>query len=145
MTLASLYYKMDVKVLESVQRRATKLISAFQDKSYEERLTLLKLPTLVYRRKRGDVIATRKLLENDLLSHVFSLSFPTTTRGHTKKLQAPRCIKQERQQFFSVRSVPLWNSLSEATVQSKTLDAFKKGVDQDWANAEWRLNWDVKS
>ena len=145
MTLASPYYKMDVKVLESVQRRATKLISAFQDKSYKERLTLLKLPTLVYRRKRGDVIATRKLLENDLLSHVFSLSFSTTTRGHTKKLQAPRCIKQERQQFFSVRSVPLWNSLSEATVQSKTLDAFKKGVDQDWANAEWRLNWDVKS
>ena len=145
MTLASPYYKMDVKVLESVQRRATKLISAFQDKSYKERLTLLKLPTLVYRRKRGDVIATRKLLENDLLSHVFSPSFSTTTRGHTKKLQAPRCIKQERQQFFSVRSVPLWNSLSKATQQSKTLDTFKKGVDQDWANAEWRLNWDVKS
>ena len=144
MTLASPHYKMDVKALESVQRWATKLIPALQDKSYEECLASLKLPTLVYWRKRGDAIATCKLLENNLSSQVFSSSLASTTRGHTKKLQVPHCHQHEHQQFFSVCAVPYWNSLSKATIQSQTIDAFKKGVDQDWANAECRLTWDAK-
>ena len=42
-----------------VQRRATKLIPGFEDLSYEERLTELKLSTMVYRRKRGEMIQER--------------------------------------------------------------------------------------
>ena len=58
MTLASLHYKMDVKVLKSVQMQATKLIPALQDKLCEECLVSLEFSTLVYQRKRGDAIAT---------------------------------------------------------------------------------------
>ena len=45
-----------IDAVENVQRRATKQISGFGNLSYEDRLKKLKLPTLVYRRMRGDMI-----------------------------------------------------------------------------------------
>ena len=45
------FYKMDKRKVESVQRRATKLMPELKDKTYEERLRYLKIPSLVYRRK----------------------------------------------------------------------------------------------
>ena len=47
---------MDVDKLERVQKRATKLIPELSKKSYSDRLKALKLPTLKYRRYRGDMI-----------------------------------------------------------------------------------------
>ena len=44
--------------MESVQRKATKLMPELKDKTYEERLMYLKIPSLVYRRKKGDYITT---------------------------------------------------------------------------------------
>ena len=43
-----------IKALEKVQMRATRLIYKLRNKSYEERLRILDLPTLKYRRLRGD-------------------------------------------------------------------------------------------
>ena len=55
-------YKMKhVVALENVQRRATKQIPGFKNMSYEDRLQKLKLPTLAYWRKRGDMIETYKI------------------------------------------------------------------------------------
>ena len=42
--------------IENVQRRATKQINRLKDLSYPERLKRLNLPTLAYRRIRGDMI-----------------------------------------------------------------------------------------
>ena len=53
-----------IKDLERVQMRATKLVSRLKKKCYKERLTVLKLPTLQYRRIRGDMIEVYKLLTN---------------------------------------------------------------------------------
>ena len=55
------YKKKHIIALENVQRRATKLILGFKDMTYENRLRRLKLPTLAYRRKRGDMIEAFKL------------------------------------------------------------------------------------
>ena len=43
-------YLGDINMLEKIQRRATKMIIAIKDLTYEERLKELKLPSLVYRR-----------------------------------------------------------------------------------------------
>ena len=43
-------------MIENIQRRATKLIPGLSDLSYEDRLHRLKLPSLSYRRSRGDMI-----------------------------------------------------------------------------------------
>ena len=42
--------------LERVQRRATKMLKQCKNLSYENRLKMLNLPTLTYRRFRGDMI-----------------------------------------------------------------------------------------
>jgi len=50
------FYTTDITKIENIQRKATKLIPTIQHLSYEDRLRLLKLPTLQYRRHRGDTV-----------------------------------------------------------------------------------------
>ena len=46
----------DVRAIERVQRRATKLVPALRNKSYYDRLVALNLPSLLYHRRRMDMI-----------------------------------------------------------------------------------------
>ena len=50
--------------IEDVQRRATNLISEIKNLSYPKRLRKLKLPTLSYRRIRGQMIEVYKIINN---------------------------------------------------------------------------------
>ena len=50
------------EMLESVQRRATKMIPQLKSLDYAERLKLLKLPSLYYRRARGDIFLEKNKL-----------------------------------------------------------------------------------
>ena len=50
----------DIKEIEKIQKRATKLII----KLYRDRLYHLNLPTLKYRRLRGDMIEVYKIIHN---------------------------------------------------------------------------------
>ena len=52
------FYKEDIKAIEKVQRRATKMVPALKDMSYNQRLHELELPSLAHRRMRGDMIYT---------------------------------------------------------------------------------------
>ena len=72
MSLAAPFFKKDKKLLEDVQRRATKMVSNMIQFPYEERLRRLKLPTLTYRRKRGDIILTKKILSKNTLPGLFT-------------------------------------------------------------------------
>ena len=56
------FLKKDIKLIESVQRRFTKIIPECREKLYAERLKLLSLPSLIYRRKRSDMIQVYKIL-----------------------------------------------------------------------------------
>ena len=50
------HYVADQQAIEGVQRRTTKLISSISHCPYRERLRILNLPSLNYRRLRGDMI-----------------------------------------------------------------------------------------
>ena len=54
--------KRDLRILENVQRRATKLIPRLKCQEYCDRLKALKLPSLYYRRARRDIIEVYKYL-----------------------------------------------------------------------------------
>ena len=51
-------------MIENVQRRATKQLPGFKELSYSERLKKVKLPTLSFRRVRGDMIELYKNLND---------------------------------------------------------------------------------
>ena len=53
-----------IEKLEKVQKGATKLIISIKYLKYEERLHYLKLPTLKFRRVRGDMIEVYKFFNN---------------------------------------------------------------------------------
>ena len=50
------YNKDMINIIENVQQRATRQVEGFRSKTYIERLEDMKLPTLKYRRYRGDII-----------------------------------------------------------------------------------------
>ena len=57
-------YKKDALLLENVQRRATRLVTKLKKLDYEKRLEEMDLPSLAYRRLRGDLIEAYKQLNN---------------------------------------------------------------------------------
>ena len=63
-TPQSLCKQGDIKELEKIQKRATKLVINFKKIPYKDRLMHLKLPTLKYRRLRGDMIEVFKIMPN---------------------------------------------------------------------------------
>ena len=78
-----------------VQKRATKMLPGLRKMPYRERLKELELPTLIYRRSRGD-IETYKLLSWKYDSQValklpLYLSDDHHTRGNSRKLLVQRC------------------------------------------------------
>ena len=58
------YKQGDIKELEKVQKRATKLVLNLNKIPYKDRLMHLKLPTLKYRRLRGDRTEVFKITHN---------------------------------------------------------------------------------
>jgi len=56
------YKKCYIDKLEKVQKRCKKMIPKLRKMHYPDRLKQLNLPTLTYRRSRGDMIKTYKLL-----------------------------------------------------------------------------------
>ena len=100
------YRKSLINEIESIQRRATKLISNLKNLTYIERLKHLKLPTLVYRRFRGDMIAF-KILTNKYDKSVtpkLDLIDTNRTRGNKLKLKFKGANHDFRKYSFSVRA-----------------------------------------
>lgn len=125
-------FKKDIDAIERVQKRATKLVYSVRHLSYPERLKALKLPSLTYRRFRGDMIEVYKLLHNleDIpYSRFFELN-ETPTRGHALKLKKKTCKKDIRKNFFSVRVISPWNQLPNQVVTAPTINAFKARLDK---------------
>ena len=124
--------KRDQLLLENVQRRATKLVPSLKNDSYEDRLRILNLPSLYYRRARGDMIETRKYLHGQY--HVNQMPLQrdtnTTTSGHSMKLRKERCLKRQRRNFFRHRVVNRWNMLTDNIVNIvPSVNIFKNRLD----------------
>lgn len=131
------YRKGDIDALEKVQMRATKLICKNKNLSYEERLRLLNLPTLKFRRHRGDMIEVFKIVHgmyDDTTTVDLSFRYSSRTRGHCYKLY-PQHVKYDvRKYFFANRVIALWNGLPEYVVTAPSVNSFKNRLDKLWVN-----------
>jgi len=123
---------MDVEELEQVQKRDTMLISEITKKPYIERLQILNLPTLKYRRYRGDMIKLFKIIkviyDPTCVPHldIVKLSDDVIrTRGTKYKLIQHHCCYDLRKFNFTNQVILMWNSLSNHVVSADTVTCFK--------------------
>ena len=104
-------------------------IRGCRNMDYISRLAWLELPTLKYRRFRGDMLELYKILNNLYDSKtvpVFEMHLDTRTRGNSFKIKVDRCNCDVRKFSFCSRVVKAWNSLPESVVASTSVNAFKR-------------------
>ena len=136
----------DIELLEGVQRRATKMLPGMKNLDYQARLKKLKLPTLKYRRARGDMIECFKILSRKYDPEVVpnlilrESAQSRSTRGNTLTLYQGRSKLDVRRNSFTQRNIPVWNSLLKEVVTANSLDSFKKNLDKHWSNQEMLYN-----
>ena len=116
------------KILENVQRRATRLVSGMKNLSYYERLKELNLSSLEYRRKRGTMIEMYKICyglhDRNTSAGLFERN-DRDSRGNACKVVVRKANLEMRKKFFTIRAPHDWNNLPQETVQSKTIDEIK--------------------
>ena len=130
-------YKKHVSMLEKVQRKATRLLPGMEMKSYEERLRVLRLPSLVYRRFRGDAIEiykhTHELYDTCMRIPLENRS-TVITRGHPYKLVKERVRLDQRANYLFNRMAEAWNRLPAEVVMATSVNAFKGKFDRHYAD-----------
>ena len=93
----------------------------------------LGIRTLEERRNRADLLQVFKLYKgwsSTPFGHFFTASTVTNTRGHTAKINKPRCHLDLRRSFFSYREIHRWNDLPQSVIDSGTINTFKNGLNK---------------
>ena len=134
-----------IDILENVQIRATKLVDGLSHLEYPERLKRINLPTLLYRRRRGDMIEVFKHLntyDSATLSPTFKVR-DRPSRQHKFQLYTPPStdgVRGNHTNSFYHRVVPIWNSLPKNVAEANTIDDFKRALDDLWQEDPCKFN-----
>ena len=107
--------------------------------SYCDRLRYLKLPTLKYRRLRGDMIEVFKILNGYYDKSVvpnLTRNLDTRTRGNCLRLSHSYSCTNLKKFSFCTRVVAVWNSLPDHVVVSLSVNSFKNNLDKFWSNED---------
>ena len=105
--------------------------------NYHQRLEKLKLPSLEYRRVRGDLIEVYKIthgvydpITTDVLFDMSSSHTNTRLNTNPYRLTKFHVHKKQSQMFFTNRVIDLWNNLPLHVVKSDSLNIFKNNIDR---------------
>jgi hypothetical protein len=97
------------------------------------------LPTLGYRRVRGDMIEMYKIIKGKYDKDVITLvktaeesEVRHSTKTNTKKIVQQRANTELTRNFFSIRVAKVWNRLPEKIVMAPSINSFKNRLDKYW-------------
>ena len=131
--------------IESIQRRATKMVFEIRSLSYEERLNALGLTTLELRRKRTDLIQTYKIINGIDEVDIDMGTGRNLRQGGRNLINHGHQIEKEipgsnPMRNFSLpnRTATTWNILPSEVVRSDNVDIFKKRIDEHMRSPNWR-------
>ena len=125
------YLQKDIDMIESIQRRFTRMITGMKSLSYEDRLDRLGLCTLKERRRRIDLIETYKiwnnidLVEGSMFRKVCDSHSLSTRNASKDNFVLNKSKLNHRKHFFSNRVIQDWNKLPVEVQRSSTLGMFK--------------------
>jgi hypothetical protein len=146
----NMLYKREIRAIENVQRRITKLLPSLRELSYEERLSILDLQTLEFRRLRNDLVLAYKIINNltsmdkDPHCNICECSreiFQPAPRAGTRGTLYVQYATGTRAKYFSTTVTKTWNSLlSQNTIASPDLATFKRYLEEDLRNHPRRLH-----
>ena len=98
------HFQVDKAEIGKVQRRATKLIPNLRHEPYEARIRSLKLPSLNYRRRRGDMLQVFRILNGlDRLNP--QLFFKLSKKTHCQNIYKDHSRLELRKHVFSQRII----------------------------------------
>ena len=135
--------------LERVQMRATKMVDGMGSLDYQTRLEKLRLPTLLYRRNRGDMIEVYKHLKKYDPETIPQQRFKIQnreSRAHDKKLvwKKPKDGTRGLQSnSFYFRSLQNLNDLARSAAHAKTINEFKNELDDAWMEKPFKFNHEI--
>ena len=116
--------------------------------NYGARLKAMNLPTLAYRRLRGDMIEMYKIMNGlydpkvstFVKKHNDVVGAPNRTRGHNYRIYSEIPKTNIRKYAFVCRAEQPWNNLPAAVVNSNTLHAFERRLDFHWRDEKIRYD-----
>ena len=114
--------------MEKEQRCATKLVPELRQLAYVDRLVALNLPSLLYRRRRMDMITVFKIVQGVPFDTLFTFH-NTITRGNGYKLHKQFSHLNLQ---FSQRVIEDWNKLPRFLIESPDVLTFKTKLDIFW-------------
>ena len=139
------HLRKNIDLVEGVQRRFTKTIQGTNNMNYQERLAFLHLPSLEYRRLRGDLIEVYKMIhgfyDQTTTKKLLTLCEDERTRGHAYKLFKNTTNTKVAQTFFTNRVTNEWNNLPSEAVNASSLNAFKNSLDRVYHNILYSVNF----
>ena len=139
------YKRKHIKLLERVQKRATKLVPQARNLSYDARLKFLGLTRLVDRRVRGDMIETYKIISGKEDVKLGSLFKMATFRGrsHSRKIYRRGSRLNVRKHWFTQRVAAKWNGLTSGEVEANKTSSFKAKYDKCEVARQNELSRDI--
>ena len=125
---------MHINSIERVQRHFTKRITELRNFSYRERLSILNLDTLEYRRLSCDLTLYYKIFNNLTPwspSEYFNVSIPPYNLHsvhHDFNIRKPVCRTNSFENDFFNRCVSVWYNFPSSLVNSKSVASFKHNI-----------------
>lgn len=125
----------DVEKIESIQANFTKRLCKklnIKFNSYFHRLQILNLESLENRGIKSDLILTYKIINNliDIDQNTIFIINPCVDKYNLRRHESHLRTKtiahsSTRQQFFSHRTINIWNKLPNEVIKAKSLPIFK--------------------